>query len=212
MINERENNNSLNKMSDLEYTKNDTEMMRYRVNGLSYKLGLVAMICSLLGAFICLNSMQPKDWQVIFIILINIVVLLGGFLAAEMVKNYNKKGAIAQLVFGGVCVARIFYIPLLLITHFNSFMALNPNIASLTDEQAKTLAANKAFLGKTIIQAYTEKSQYAIRFLPADGNFRGGVAIAFFAIAAICFVIAGIIGYKRAVKLSTYMASLKNNK
>ena len=87
MINERENNNSLNKMSDLEYTKNDTEMMRYRVNGLSYKLGLVAMISSLLGAFICLNSIQPKDWQVIFIIFINIIVLLGGFLAAEMVKN-----------------------------------------------------------------------------------------------------------------------------
>ena len=211
MINERENKNSLNKMSDLEYTKNDTEMMRYRVNDLSYKLGLIAMISSLLGAFICLNSIQPRDWQVIFIILINIVVLLGGFLAAEMVKNYNKKGAIAQLVFGGVCAARIFYIPLLLITHFNSFISLY-KLTDLTDEQRSTLAANRSFLGKTIIQSYASESNYAISYLPSSGNFRGGLAIAFFAIAAVCFIVAGIIGYKRAIKLSTYMESLKKNK
>ena len=211
MINDRENNNSLNKMSDLEYTKNDTEMMRYRVNGLSYKLGLVAMISSLFGAFICLNSIQPKDWQVIFIIFINIVVLLGGFLSAEMVKNYNKKGAIAQLVFGAVCAARIFYIPLLLITHFNSFMSLY-QVKDLTEAQRNTLAANRSFLGKTIIQSYASESNYAISYLPSSGNFRAGLAIAFFAISTVCFVIAGIIGYKRAVKLSTYMASLKNSK
>ena len=42
MINDIENKNSQKLMSDLEYAKNDTEMMRYRVNGLSYKLGLSA--------------------------------------------------------------------------------------------------------------------------------------------------------------------------
>ncbi len=211
MINERENNNSLNKMSDLEYSKNDTEMMRYRVNGLSYKLGLVAMISSLLGAFICLNSIQPKDWQVIFIILINIVVLLGGFLAAEMVKNYNKKGAIAQLVFGAVCAARIFYIPLLLIKHYGNFVALH-NVAELTDAQKLSYNQSKGFLGKTIVESFSNKSMFAISFLPSDGNLRGIIAIVFFVISTICFIVAGIIGYKRAVKLSTYMASLKNNK
>ena len=80
MINDIENKNSQKVMSDLEYAKNDTEMMRYRVNGLSYKLGLAAMICSLLGAFICLNSYSPRDFQVIMIIILNIIILLGGFM------------------------------------------------------------------------------------------------------------------------------------
>ena len=75
MINDIENKNSQKLMSDLEYAKNDTEMMRYRVNGLSYKLGLCGMICSLLGAFICLNSFNPNNFQVIIVILLNIVIL-----------------------------------------------------------------------------------------------------------------------------------------
>ena len=40
MINDIENKNSLNEMSDLEHDKNQLEMMRYRVNSLSYILGI----------------------------------------------------------------------------------------------------------------------------------------------------------------------------
>ena len=125
MINDIENKNSQKLMSDLEYAKNDTEMMRYRVNGLSYKLGLSAMGCSLFGAFICLNSFNPFNFQVILIIILNIILLLGGFLSAEKVKNYSKGGAIAQMVFGGICVARIFYIPLIIMIQFNKYMEAN---------------------------------------------------------------------------------------
>ena len=107
MINEQEKKATLNKMSDLEYQKNDTEMMRYRPNTLSHKLGLLGMGASILGAFICLNSMATQDIQVLLVILLNIVILLGGFLAAEKAKSYSKAGSIAQIVFGGICAARI---------------------------------------------------------------------------------------------------------
>ena len=205
MINEQENKASLTKMSDLEYTKNDTEMMRYRVNGLSYKLGLIAMVFSLLGAFICLNSVQPSDVQTILKILLNVVVLLGGFLSAEMVKNYSHKGAIAEMVFGGVMIARIFYFPTMLIYHYNVFKAAK------AAGDAATADLHKQFLAQTI-KSYEDGTSYATAFLPADGNFRGIFAIVCFAISAVCFIAAGIIGYKRATKLSTYLKSLNETK
>lgn len=205
MINEQENKASLTKMSDLEYTKNDTEMMRYRVNGLSYKLGLIAMVFSILGAFICLNSVQPSDIQTIIKILLNVVVLLGGFLSAEMVKNYSHKGAIAQIVFGGIMVARCFYYPIILITNYNGFVAARQAGDTVKEKEFKK------YLSQTILSKWDD-TKYATAFLPADGNFRGIFAIVCFVISAACFIAAGIIGYMRATKLSTYLNSLNETK
>lgn len=201
MINEQENKTSLNKMSDLEYTKNDTEMMRYRVNGLSYKLSLSAMVCSILGAFICLNSANPKDFWTIVIILMNVVILLGGFLASERVKNYSKKSSISLFVFGGVCLGRIFWVPLLLM--------INYNIWTKDPTSAKGTKAGN-YLAKTITSKGT--SGYAVAFLPSDGNLRAIMAMIFFAAAGVCFIVAGVIGVKRSVKLSNYLESINEKK
>ncbi len=221
MINDIENKNSQKVMSDLEYAKNDTEMMRYRVNGLSYKLGLAAMICSLLGAFICLNSYSPRDFQVIMIIILNIIILLGGFLCAEKVKNYNKAGAIGQIVFGAVCIGRIFYVPVILMVQFSKFMEANDWLAyynglkreeqrKLKDtlEQMNTLRSESSnYLGQTIT-SYYNSNRYANAFLPANGYFRGISAMVLFGCAAALFIVAGIIGYQRAKKLRTYLDSI----
>ena len=176
MINEIENKNSQKNMSDLEYAKNDTEMMRYRVNSLSYKLGLFAMICSLLGAFICLNTYNPNNFQVILVILLNIVILLGGFLAAEKVKNYSRAGAISQIVFGGVCLARIFYIPLIILVNFTKFINAynwlqeNPSVTDkkITEQYTSAMSEASKYLGATITSYYTNSKQ-ANAFLPANG-------------------------------------------
>lgn len=217
MINETENKTSLNKMSDLEYVKNDTEMMRYRANGLSYKLGLLAMCFSLTAALLCLNSFNPKSIQVLFIIMMNIVLLLGGFLAAEKVKNYSKGGAIAQGVFGVVCFANIFYIPLLLIIKYSDYMAAKT--LKLEDFENSTLfneaVAEKMGNAESILSAsITAKldGQQAVAYLPSSGYFRGTVAIICLAIAAACFITAGIIGYLRSQKLTNYLDSLKESK
>lgn len=54
------------------------EMMRYRTNSLSYKLGLLALLFSICAAFICMNSVT-WDATVTIKILGNILILLLGF-------------------------------------------------------------------------------------------------------------------------------------
>ena len=91
MLNDIENKTSLNGMSDLEFNKNKVEMTRYRANGLSYKLGFLAIVFSVLAAFMSLNSFQPNSVAVIGKIMLNIVILLGGFLFCEQAKNYSAR-------------------------------------------------------------------------------------------------------------------------
>lgn len=198
MINEKENNNSLKGMSDLEYQKNDVEMMRYRVNGLSHKLGLSAMILSLVGGIVCLNSMNPSDFQVILIILLNIFILLFGFLCSERSKNYIKSGAISQACLGLICLARVFYIPLELIINYSKYLSPDDAIS----------AEGEKFLGNTIIS----KTSSITAFLPANGYFRGIVAMICFGLAFVCFLVAGIIGYKKSIRLNSYLDSIKVKK
>ena len=111
MINEVENTNSLNQMSDLEHDKNQLEMMRYRENHLSYNIGIIGIFASLLACFISLNSTNPITAVVVIKVLLNIIILLGGFLCIEKAKAYSKQGSIGLIVFGGICFARIFWIP-----------------------------------------------------------------------------------------------------
>ena len=185
---------------EAEYDFDKREMMRYRTNGASYKLGLGGMAFSMLGAFICLNSMNPNSFQVILIILLNVVILLGGFLAAEKVKAYAKGGAIAQLVFGGICALRIFYIPLIIFINYSRYMSAR--------EAGDTAAqdAAKEYLGATIISKY--EGRVANAYLPASGYFRSVSAMIFFALAAACFIAAGLIGLKKSKTLESYMNSL----
>ena len=203
MINEMENKASLDQMSDLEFGKNKLEMMRYRVNGLSYKLGLLAILLSIFGAFVCLNSTQPKTFVVILKILLNIVILLAGFLCVEKSKNYSKEGSIGLIVIGGVCAARIFWIPIQLITYYNMYTnALNSGDKASMDKATQ-------FIGKTITGYFEGNS---VRWLPYNGNFRGILAIILFVGAAVAFIGAGVIGYIRSKKLTTYLDSLKEGK
>lgn len=211
MINEQENTSSLNKMSDLEYSKNDVEMMRYRVNGLSYKLGLCAMLCSIFGCFICLNSMNANDFNVIIVILLNVVILLGGFLICEQAKAYSFKGSVAQIVFGGICAARIFYIPLIIIIAYSKYSSASNTLKTATDEA--TIAKAKADmssaannLGATITAK--DGSSVANAYLPSNGYVRAIMAIVLFAAAAALFISAGIIGVIRSKKLYAYLESI----
>jgi hypothetical protein len=202
MINEMENKPSLNEMSDLEFDKNKLEMMRYRANGLSYMLGFGGIAFSVLAAFISLNSFNPNSVLVIVKILLNVFILLFGFLCCEKAKAYSKNGSLVLIGLGGICAARIFWVPLQLIIYFNKFKAA-------LDAGEKTADYEK-YIGKTITGYY--KGDNTVRWLTANGNFRGIVAILFLALAATCFIIAGLIGVKRSVKLSGYMNSIKESK
>lgn len=216
MISEQEKRTSFNKMSDLEYQKNDTEMMRYRVNGLSHKLGLGGLAFATLGSFICLNSMNPNNINVLVMIGINIAILLLGFLFCENVKNYSTKASISLLVLGGVSVASMFYIPIILLTNYSTYVAQIEIIGNKESTREAIAAAKKikdaaAYnLGSTITAYYEENT--AVAFLGHDGNVRAVLAMVFFAVAAAFFISSGVIGYLRATKLSRYLDSIKESK
>ena len=116
MVNNIENNTSLDSVSELENNKNKLEMMRYRANGLSYMLGFIAILFSVFAAFISMNSMSVDKPWVLVKIAVNVLVLLVGFLCCEKAKAYSKSGSIILIVIGGVCVARMFWIPLQLMS------------------------------------------------------------------------------------------------
>jgi len=198
MMNNVENKNDLNKMSDLEFGKNRVEMMRYRDNSLSYKLGLGGLAFSVLACFFCLNGFNPNSFTTLLAIMINIVVLLGGFLAVEKSKAYSAKGSIALMVFGGICVARIFWIPLLMIIHYNAWVA----------EGRENNSEHIKYIGKTI----TTDNQNQLTFLPTDGNIRGILAIVCLIAAALLFIAAGYIGVVRSRRLTTYLNSINQKK
>ena len=215
MMNNVENKNDLNKMSDLEFGKNKVEMMRYRDNSLSYKLGLGAIAFSVLGCFICLNSFAPNSFTTILAILLNIVILLGGFLSVEKTRAYSMKASIGLIAFGGICIARIFWIPLLLIIHYNAWVAdsgvVNKMIEDGVDvESTEYLAAlaksteHQNYIGRTI----TTTNQNQLTYLPTDGNVRAILAIIFLVAAGLLFIFAGYIGMQRSRKLNTYLTSI----
>lgn len=213
MLNDIENKTSLNGMSDLEFNKNKVEMTRYRANGLSYKLGFLAIVFSVLAAFMSLNSFQPNSVAVIGKIMLNIVILLGGFLFCEQAKNYSAKSSIGLIVMGGICIGRIFWIPLMLITKYNELVsahkALNAPGADTAEIQEKIDKLSES-LGTTITSEYT--GGFAVSWLPHSGTFRGIVAIVFLICAATAFIAAGVIGFQRSRRLSTYLESINVKK
>ena len=200
MMNNVENKNDLNKMSDLEFGKNKVEMMRYRDNSLSYKLGMGGIACSVLACFFCLNYLAPTSVKKLLAIMLNIVILLGGFLAVEKAKSYSLNGSIALIVFGGVCIARIFWIPLVyLIINYGAWVnAGRPNNSKYSE-----------FIGKTI----TTDDVNQLTWLGHDnGVFRAVLAIVALIAAAAFLIAAGYIGVVRSKKLSTYLNSINQKK
>ncbi len=197
MHNNVENNEVVRSTTEkIYYDQNNIEgqMLRYRTNSLSYKLGMGAILCSVLAAFISLNTLV-WDSLVIIKILGNIIILLFGFLSVEKVKAYSKEFSYVLCGIGAVCIARIFWCPLEIMIWFAKFKE-NPD----DPEVAK-------HLGPTITGDYQTQA-----YLPQDGNVRAIMAIVLLAITAGLFISAGVIGIIKAKKYSAYMATQDTTK
>jgi hypothetical protein len=200
MINELEKESSFNVMSDLEITKNSVEMLRYRNNTLAYLLGVGGVAFSLLAAFICMNSFNPTNFQVIFKIILNVFILLFGFLCCEKAKTYQVRGSFYLIGLGVICFLRIFWVPLQLITKYHAWES-----AKAAGSVEKQAAAEK-WLGATI----TDPSQTA--WLPSAGDIRGYIAIGLLVVAGALMIVGGVLGFLKAKKLAKYLDSLKETK
>lgn len=211
MINEQKERNVLTKMSDLEYTKNDLEMMRYRNNRLAYFLGLGGMACGMLACFFEMNSINSGTFNTMVLIILNIIMLLGGFLGCEKTKNYSKAGCISLFVFGGLSFARIFYVPVsILMPNFNTFMKYvdAANAKTLSGEDKVIYEKALSNLGPSVYSKYLSDVDSAHGYFFANGNVRGVVTIILLVASAALFVAGGVIGYLRSKKLTDYLASV----
>lgn len=172
-----ENKDVLNNQTSTNNIK--VELMRYRKNSLSYTFGLIALILSILAAFIGLNSLK-YDFTTMIKILVNIGVLLFGFLFSEQAKTYSKTGSIGLLVLSGVCFLRILWAPRIL------------------------LFGTSAQWGKIL-----NPDNININWLPQDATLRGIAALVLLILAGSSFLISGLIGLKKSVALANYMESIK---
>lgn len=192
MDNKVENKNDVKVVEKVYYDESNIsgEMLRYKTNSLSYKLGFGGLLLSVLAAFICLNSLT---WgvEVIIKILGNIVILLFGFLSLEKVKAYSKTYSYVMVGIGAVCIGRMFWGPLEIIIWYAKYCN-NP-----TDEQMIEI---RKHLGPAIIDSYQTNA-----YLTQNGTIRGILAIVFLAGAAALFIFAGLYGLKKSVEYANYM-------
>jgi len=172
--------------------------MRYRDNSLSYKLGFGGLAFSILAGFFCLNGFNPTNFGTLIAIMLNIVILLSGFLCIEKAKSYSLQGSIALMVIGGVCAARIVWIPLQLILEYNKWVS----------DGKPTDVKPYPYLGATIYTKNTDQLTY----LPQSGTFRGVIAIVCLVFAAALFIVAGYVGMVRSKRLTTYLNSINQKK
>lgn len=169
------------------------EKMRYQKNSLSYMLGFAGIGFSIFAAFILLNSLTP-DIYTIFKILLNIVILLFGFMCCENVKNYREKSAYMMLGIAGVCVARIFFGPVMLFNYYSKYLKFMEDGILQTEEKAVV----SKWLGSSII----DKSG----FLTPNGYVRAIMAIVALICAAVCFVFSALICIKKSRTLKKFLA------
>ncbi len=187
------------------FDNHELEKMRYNNNSLSYKLGFLGLGCSVIAAFIALNSFGPSDFSTIIKVLMNIVVLLVGFLATEKVKVYKKEYSYVICTLGVISFARIFWVPLQLFIYYNKFMNVFAGTKEGFDE-AQKLYGNK--LGKTVIGSWENGQRVKTGYLTMNGNVRAIIIIVFLVISGVSFISSGIINYRRSIKLNNYLSSI----
>lgn len=88
------------------------DKMRYQTNKTGYSFILLGLAISIVALFSIITppSIIP-NLGIAVEILINIVLLLVTFLAAERCKAYSKQWAITSFVIAGIHILRIFYMP-----------------------------------------------------------------------------------------------------
>ncbi len=94
------------------------DKMRYQTNSRAFGLILLGLAFSVAALFsIITPSTVVPDFTTAIEILINIILMLVTFLAAERCKFYDRKWAIIVMVIAVIHVLRIFYVPTRLVAN-----------------------------------------------------------------------------------------------
>ncbi len=188
---------------DIENVK--IEKMRYQKNSLGYILGFGGIIFSVLASFIALNSMRP-GYVTIIKILMNVFILLFGFLTCEKVKAYKKEYSFVMFGFAIVCVLRIFWVPLQLITAWGDYKK-GAELASTDSVRSKALISKaEKILGNSMISNSKTNA-----YLGQSGYLRAALCIILLLTAASFFAISGYVSYSKTTKLNKYLNNLESD-
>lgn len=202
-----------NSMTPEEYENFELEKMRYNTNKLSYNLGLGAVALSVAAMFISLNSLDPDmsghGYLTVLKILMNIVILLFGFLSCEKVKVYDQKYSVNMYVFAGVCFARIFWYPLNIIRYWAGFKSLIAQNGGTLDAYNVAVTEYADKLGSSMIGKFVDGSVKSTGYLTANGYVRGIVLIVLLGCAGAMFLVSGLVNARRSAKLNKYLDSIK---
>jgi len=214
-------------LSEAEYRDFKLEKMRYFENSLSHKLGYAGILFSVIAMFFALNTVSPvyflNGFGTVLAILMNIFILLTGFLTVEKVKNYSIGYSQYMIGLGAICVLRIFWYPLNTIIVYNKLWS---DIKNSGETWGNIVNKYNGSLGASIISGTPKRADGTV-VLPADQasdiqsittsgyfssdcNLRGAVMIVCLVLAAACFIGGGIIGYLKSKKLKDYLESKKN--
>ena len=180
------NNASLEQLNKKEI---QTDIMRYRNNGTSFWLSILAIILDVAMFLIIYTNKNCKaDYQLGIDLIINVIFLLAVFLIAEKTKAYNKKASIAAFVVAGIEIGRIFWIPLKYLNMWKENYAklLESYGGVATDIPAEQI---EAIVGMT------------------RGDFTWCVVL--MSCAALALIGAGVIAILRANKLQAHLAKLE---
>lgn len=219
MNNIYENNEQVVENSAVEETENLSELhlekMRYNNNSLSYILGLLGIVFSIAACFISLNSLNPIGVKTVIKVVLNIVVLLVGFLASEKVKVYQIKFSYVMYVLGGIAILRIFWYPLMLLINYNKFADLLVTDASGAITLESFRAAGAAYgkvLGKTIIGQLVNGEIVTTGYLTANGYIRAIILFVLLGCCAACFILSGFVNQIKSTKLTNYLNRINQKK
>ena len=199
-------------MSEAEYEQYELQKMRYTDNKISHTLAYVGVVCSLAAGFIALNSMDPiyflNGFGGILAILLNIIILLAGFLSAEKVKTYSMGYSKFIIGVGAVCALRIFWYPLSLIILYSQLKGQLSDGIDISTVQSNF----KGKLGASMLGLNDSGDGFkTTSYLTANGYIRAIIIIVFLLVAAVSFIVSGYIGMKKTKKLQEYMSTLEEN-
>lgn len=216
----------ISSMSEADYATMQLEKMRYFDNKTSHTLGYVGIVTSLLAMFFALNTMAPAYFLggvgTVLAILMNIFILLTGFLTVEKVKTYSIGYSKYMVCLGAMSVLRIFWYPLTTIRLYNQmitdiksgdYSTYSAVVSKYTGQLGASILKGTPLdaSGNDCSKNLADFNHIATAgFFSANGNIRGIVMIILLIISGAAFIAGGIIGYIKATKLKKYLESLNN--
>lgn len=178
------------------YSKEEikTDIMRYKNNGLSFWLCMLAIIFNVAMFLIIYTTRScTSDYALGIDLLVNVVFMLAAFLAAEKTKAYNKTAGYVAIGLGAIEIARIFWIPL---KYYKMWIGWSEKVAVLKEQ----LLAQ----GKT-----PEQMAPLLPTVEGLSNVQFTWCVVLLVLTCLSLIAAGVVAIIKANKLNAHLAKLQ---